>query len=131
MKKAITLILSSILMLALVTCGGNGDSGSDTNSDTPSGSNIATPIPTTTPAPEENIVSAPEKTPEPTPTPNLFNPEEVSGQIAVTDYTWSTRYGNYLALVLENNSEYMLEISAQIIFKDENGNNIGAKNDSD
>lgn len=61
-----------------------------------------------------------------------FNPKTVAKQVKVIDeYTWSTDYYNYIAIVIKNNSKYVLEPSIQLKLKDSNGKTVGVKNDSE
>ncbi len=61
-----------------------------------------------------------------------FNPKTIAKQIKVVDeYTWSTDYNNYIAIVIKNNSKYVLEPSIQLKLKDSSGKTVGVKNDSE
>lgn len=67
--------------------------------------------------------------PETTNAPTLFfNEAEVLSQIEVTEYSYSNEWAHYAFLVIKNNSEYTLNISAAVKFFNESGELIGAKN---
>ena len=61
--------------------------------------------------------------------PNVFNAEDVESKIVVKGYTWSRSRYHYVAFVLENNSDFMIQLDLQAIFKNSEGGIIGAKND--
>ena len=59
-----------------------------------------------------------------------FNSNAASSQISVEEYVWSTRLYHYVALVFENNGNTTVQMDAQVILRDTDGNNVGVKNDS-
>lgn len=59
-----------------------------------------------------------------------FDEEKVISQLDVTEYSFSNDFWNYHFLVIKNNSDYTLEISAATKYYDASGNLVGAK-DSD
>lgn len=90
--------------------------------------------PTDTLEPEANVAEEPtiEFTQEPVQEskPGVFVAEEVKGEIGINEYRLSSYY-YYAIYVLENNSEFTLDLSMQLVFKDAEGKNIGAQSDSD
>ncbi len=59
-----------------------------------------------------------------------FDEESVTKQLAVKKYSYNSRYSNYGFLEIVNNSEFDLEISANVKFYDDSGNLVGAESDS-
>ncbi len=57
-----------------------------------------------------------------------FSEKEVLSQLEVTEYTYVSEYSNYMFLAVKNNSPYTITIYGETIFKDENGDLIGAAN---
>ena len=100
MKKILTLLLALIMMLALVACGGNGDSSGngDDSGITPPADNEAPPEP---PPP-------PPEPPEPPPTP----PQEEAPSVAVGSVI---PFGDFDWLVLDVQDDRMLIITKDII----------------
>ena len=77
--------------------------------------------------PDANI-SAPE--PEKTPTPaGKFDEETVLSKLEVTKYSCSLKYWHYAFLVIKNNSEFDLDISAEMKFYND-GNLVGSRSTS-
>lgn len=61
-----------------------------------------------------------------------FDPKKVASEIKVlNEYTWSTDYYNYIAIVIKNNSKFTVEPSIQLKLLDEKGKTVGVKNDSE
>lgn len=60
-----------------------------------------------------------------------FNAETVISQLEVTEYLYDSDWWNYAFLVIKNNSEFDIEISADIKFYNEDGELIGAKSNSE
>lgn len=63
--------------------------------------------------------------------PKKFDAQTVASQLEVKELSYSTKYWNYAFLVIQNNSEYDLSISANVTFYDEAGNLVGAKSTSE
>ena len=61
----------------------------------------------------------------------VFNKDDVLAQLEVTELKYSSRFSNYAFLVIRNNSEYTLEINANVAYYNENGNLIGADSASE
>lgn len=61
----------------------------------------------------------------------VFNEAEVISQLDVTEYSFSNEFWNYHFLVIKNNSDYTLEISAATKYYDASGNLVGAKDDDE
>jgi len=59
-----------------------------------------------------------------------FDETEVLSQLNVTEYKYSDSFWNYFFLVVENNSEFNLDLSASVKFYDESGNLTGANDSS-
>lgn len=59
-----------------------------------------------------------------------FDAEEVISQLEVTTYSYSSRYYEYAFLEITNNSEFDLDVSAEVKFYDASGNLVGAKSGS-
>ena len=74
-------------------------------------------------APDANI-STPEPEKKPTPA-GKFDEETVLSKLEVTKYSYSTKYWHYAFLVIKNNSEFDLRISAEMKFYND-GNLVGA-----
>jgi hypothetical protein len=68
--------------------------------------------------------------PPPAVNPGKFSAEDVESKITVTEHVWSVSRWHYVAYVLENNSDFLIQLDLQVVFKDSDGNTIGAKNDS-
>lgn len=62
--------------------------------------------------------------------PGVFDEETVLSQIEVTEYKTSGRRNNYVAFELVNNSGFDLELEMNLLYKDAEGNVIGADNES-
>lgn len=62
---------------------------------------------------------------------SVFNKDDVLSQLEVTELKYSSRYSNYAFLVIRNNSEYTLEIKANVSYYDGNGNLVGANSASE
>lgn len=60
-----------------------------------------------------------------------FDEEKVLSQLDVTEYSFCDGYWNYHFLVIKNNSDYTLEISANTKYYDVSGNLVGAKDDDE
>ncbi|MBE7036600.1 MAG: copper amine oxidase N-terminal domain-containing protein [Ruminococcaceae bacterium] len=56
-----------------------------------------------------------------------FSANEVLNNLTVTAYTWKNSYYHYLALVVKNNSDIHCRLSANVQFKDANGNLVGVQ----
>lgn len=72
---------------------------------------------------------APEQSKEPV--KERFNSDTVLTQLDVTEYSYGNDWWNYAFLVIKNNSEYDLEISADVRFYNEAGELVGAKSSSE
>ena len=78
------------------------------------------------------ISSADISTPEPEKKPapaGKFDEEAVLSKLEVTKYSYSTKYWHYAFLVIKNNSEFDLNISAEMKFYND-GNLVGASSTS-
>lgn len=78
------------------------------------------------------ISSADISTPEPEKKPapaGKFDEEAVLSKLEVTKYSYSTKYWHYAFLVIKNNSEFDLDISAEMKFYND-GNLVGASSTS-
>ena len=61
-----------------------------------------------------------------------FDPKKVANELkVVNEYTWSTDYYNYIAIVIKNNSKFTIEPSIQLKLLDASGKTVGVKNDSE
>lgn len=61
-----------------------------------------------------------------------FDPKKVANEIKVlNEYTWSTDYYNYIAIVIKNNSKFTVVPTIQLKLLDEYGKTVGVKNDSE
>lgn len=61
-----------------------------------------------------------------------FDPKKVASEIKVlNEYTWSTDYYNYIAIVIKNNSKFTVVPSIQLKLLDASGKTVGVKNDSE
>lgn len=60
-----------------------------------------------------------------------FDENKVLSQLEVTEYSYSNDFWNYSFLVIKNNSEHTLEISAATKYYDASGNLVGAKDSSE
>lgn len=60
-----------------------------------------------------------------------FDEEKVLSQLDVTEYSFGDGYWNYHFLVIKNNSDYTLEISADTKYYDASGNLVGAKSNEE
>lgn len=58
----------------------------------------------------------------------IFNDEEVKKNLITTTYTWEYASRYYAAIIIKNNSGMDCELNANIVFKDANGQAIGADN---
>lgn len=63
-------------------------------------------------------------------TPGAFEAESVLSKLEVSQFSYSNDYWNYAFLTIKNNSEYNLDISANVTFYNEAGELVGAKNAS-
>lgn len=77
--------------------------------------------------PDANI-SAPEPEKKPTPA-GKFDEETVLSKLEVTKYSCSLKYWHYAFLVIKNNSEFDLDISAEMKFYND-GNLVGSRSTS-
>lgn len=59
-----------------------------------------------------------------------FEAESVLSKLDVSQFSYSTDYWNYAFLVIKNNSEYNLDITANVTFYNEAGELVGAKSAS-
>ena len=59
-----------------------------------------------------------------------FEAESVLSKLDVSQFSYSTDYWNYAFLVIKNNSEYNLDITANVTFYNEAGELVGAKSTS-
>ncbi|MBR5236973.1 MAG: copper amine oxidase N-terminal domain-containing protein [Clostridia bacterium] len=61
-----------------------------------------------------------------------FDSTSTANEISVVnEYYWETDYGNYIAIIIKNNSAYTFSPRIQISFKDNSGKIVGAKNQSE
>jgi len=61
-----------------------------------------------------------------------FNESAISGKInVIKEYRWETDYGNYVGIVLNNNSGYTISPRIQMTFKDKDGKVVGAENQTE
>lgn len=72
----------------------------------------------------ESIEITEETTKKPT---GKFDEETVLSQLEVAEYSYSNDFWNYSFLVIKNNSEYTLDISASTKYYDASGALVGAK----
>ena len=56
-----------------------------------------------------------------------FDADDVIKQLQVTEYVWDTLFGNYVALVVKNNSSSLLRLTTNVLFKDDSGALIGTQ----
>ena len=74
---------------------------------------------TNTPKPDDNK--------EPVVPAGKFNADEVLPLLNVTEYSYSSNYWHYAFLVIENTSDFNIEVSADVKFYNESNELIGAK----
>lgn len=80
----------------------------------------------------DGLVSRPSYEPDPEPEPtDAFDEETVLSQLEVTELFYHNNYWNYAFLVIKNNSEYDLDISAAVKFYNSVGELIGAEDGSE
>lgn len=108
MKKFLVCALSLVLVLSFTACG-NNNGGTLENK---GGSGSAT-------------VSKPVSSSKQT-----FNDEEIKNNLTTTTYTWKDGSYYYAALIVKNNSNMDCSLTANVIFKDENGQTIGTSTDT-
>ncbi|MBP3337194.1 MAG: hypothetical protein J6L59_02160 [Clostridia bacterium] len=61
-----------------------------------------------------------------------FNESAISGKInVIKEYRWETDYGNYVGIVLNNNSGYTISPRIQMTFKDKDGKVVSAENQTE
>ncbi len=60
-----------------------------------------------------------------------FNEEDVLGLLEITEYSCSNDWWHYYFLVIKNQSEYTVEISAEVSFYNESDELVGAKSNSE
>jgi hypothetical protein len=77
--------------------------------------------------PEQSVSS--KVTNLPKPVVGKFDEHTVLSQVSVEEYSYSTKYWNYAFLVFKNNSEFNLNLSADVDFFDAAGNLVGTKSD--
>lgn len=57
---------------------------------------------------------------------DLFNSDKVLNSLETTSYTWESGSYHYLALIVKNNSNFDCQLSANVTFKNTDGQTIGA-----
>lgn len=129
MKRMLCVLLSVLMVLSLVACGqANGISQEDYDKLRKEYEELKEKyeqIVSTNTLPEPPQTENPEQT-EPS---GKFDAETVVSQLEVQEYTYRTKFSEYLFLAVRNNSEYNIEMSVSVKFY--NGENlIGAKTTS-
>lgn len=110
MKKFYLLVITIIFIFGFAGCSENA---SEKNSETKGGSGSVSVSVNKSKDKEEEI----------------FNDEEVIKNITTTTYTWNEGSYYYAAIIAKNNSKMDCQLTANIVFKDEDGNTIGADDD--
>ncbi len=82
--------------------------------------------PTSSPKPKASAKSKPKVSVA----PGVFDEETVLSQIEVTEYKTSGRTYDYVAFELANNSEFDIRLEMNLLYKDADGNVIGADNET-
>ncbi len=112
MKKLCLLLLTLSIASGLCSCGGSEEKKVENTGGSGSG-NVA--VETT--ASTDN-------------SQDTFNDEEILKNLTTTSYTWADGSFNYVALVVKNNSNHNCELTANIVFKNAEGQTIGADESS-
>lgn len=106
MRKFLVLAISLIMVLSFAACG-NNNGGTSENKGGSGSATVSKPVSSSAGA---------------------FNADEVEKNLATTTYTWNDSSTYYAAIVVKNNSAMDCALTANIIFKDENGQTIGTDN---
>ena len=114
MKKLSALLIAIIMCFALAACGENTGGNDNTGED------ISLPPSSTTTGRGATSKAS-----------GTFDAEKIAENLVVDQYSHSTRWSTYVFHVIENTSEFTLEISGSLKTFDSAGNIIGAKSSSE
>ena len=108
MKKLLLLAITSLLVLSFTACSESKEKSPSKKENTGGSGSVSVSV--------DNSKNKEE----------IFNDEEVIKNLTTSTYTWKEGSYSYAAIIVKNNSKMDCNLTANIVFKDGEGNVIGA-----
>lgn len=121
MKKLFLLTITAILSFTLTACSLNNEQDSSKNETVGGSGSVSVSVDTS-----KNSNSADTSKSN----DGLFNDEEVIKNLSTTTYTWENSYEFCAAIIVKNNSNMDCNLTTNAVFKDADGNIIGADDET-